>query len=365
MPASGVSNQQVGTIGGRRALARTHDVRRRGGQQTRAVAWGISLALHAVLVFICSLIVLRSAAPPPEDREPIIVSITNPGLASPSGRTEPATPSAPPSTPAAPAAAAVPALAAPNLPPAPDWPADPGAGEFGSAGAPQDGPTGADQAWAQRSGAEQAAMQAALDARGAADVRFAGMGVSNAQEIVYVVDASGSMVTSMPVVLEYLRRSITRLSRSQRFQLIFFGPEPALAAPHPGNSPGAHQPTWLIRAAPENVRAVMDWASRVIPKGRSNPSEAIRTALLLSPDAVFVLGSTVTGLGRWEASRDEILAEIDRLNPRDPSTGRRRAVIKTIQFLDEDPEQVLRAIGEEHGGADGFKFIDRIERPGS
>jgi len=46
------------------------------------------------------------------------------------------------------------------------------------------------------------------------------------------------------------------------------------------------------------------------------------------------------------------MAELDRLNPRGLN-GQRRATIKAIQFLEEDPTGTMQAIGEEHGDGPG------------
>jgi hypothetical protein len=41
--------------------------------------------------------------------------------------------------------------------------------------------------------------------------------------------------------------------------------------------------------------------------------------------------------------------ELDLLNPADERSGRRSVVIKTIQFLDEDPTGTMQRIGQVHG----------------
>jgi hypothetical protein len=193
------------------------------------------------------------------------------------------------------------------------------------------------------------------------EVRFAGLGVSNATDIVYVVDASGSTLSTFPVVRETLRRSIGRLARTQRFQVMFFGPRGFTAAPHPSDGQAGDRTVRLIRATPENISAVLEWAGRVVPSGRSNPLPALETALSLKPDAVFLLGTTITGLGQWEMSLDGLLGRLDELNPASGAGGRRRCVIKTVQFVEEDPDEVLKRIAQVHGGTNGYKFISRQE----
>jgi len=56
------------------------------------------------------------------------------------------------------------------------------------------------------------------------------------------------------------------------------------------------------------------------------------------------------------------MAELDRLNPSARGAGR-PAVIKTIQFLDDDPTGILRAIAAAHapGATDGYTVIESAE----
>jgi len=198
------------------------------------------------------------------------------------------------------------------------------------------------------------------------EVRFFGHGAGNAESIVYVVDGSGSMVGTFPMLKEELRRSIDQLAPTQQFQVIFFQGDPSTrraesrGAPHP-SQPERTRETRLIRATRANVSAVMDWIDGVRPAGRSNPIPALEDALALRPDAIFVLSNTITGAGEYEVDAETILARLDELNPAHPITGHRRVAIRTIQFLEEDPSGILRAIGEAHGAPDGYTFITREE----
>ena len=57
--------------------------------------------------------------------------------------------------------------------------------------------------------------------------------------------------------------------------------------------------------------------------------------------SIFILSRASAGSGAWEQSREQILATLDRLNPRDRRTGRRRLAIHTVQFIDLDSAGVL------------------------
>lgn len=189
---------------------------------------------------------------------------------------------------------------------------------------------------------------------------FAGVRSSNTRRVVYVVDASGSMVGSLPIVVDELARSLRSLSPEQSYAVIFFQRNEALVVPPIDR---------LATATPEQVERTLRWiGQRVVPAGRSNPMHALETALRLRPDAIFLLSTSITGSGQFEIDQREILDRLDRLNPAD-ATGRRRTAIQCIQFLDPDPLDTLRRIAEAHGaqGGDGregkgaFRFLGRAE----
>jgi hypothetical protein len=182
---------------------------------------------------------------------------------------------------------------------------------------------------------------------------FVGLTASNARRIVYVIDASGSMIRSWPIVLDELMRSLRGLSEEQSFGVVFFQRNEAIVVPPVGRlrTGGAAQP--------DLVRAWID--EQIIPQGRSNPMEAIDRALAYQPDVIFLLSENITGSGQFEIDRDDLLRLLDQRNPIDRKTGRRRTQINCIQFLDPDPLGTLERIAAEHGGPNGYKFLDRAE----
>ena len=189
---------------------------------------------------------------------------------------------------------------------------------------------------------------------------FAGLRADRVRRIVYVVDVSGPMTSSLQFVLEELLRSISRLDPSQFFQVVLFrDPQdaPAAGASDPGYlalSPTGQAPR-LLPANPANRAALAEFLSTIRPGGRSNPLTGLRAALALEPDAIFLLARGISRTGpnaRWGEGQQAIMAELDRLNPAD-SSGRRGAAIKTIQFIDDDPTGLMQAIAEVHGQPGG------------
>jgi hypothetical protein len=184
-------------------------------------------------------------------------------------------------------------------------------------------------------------------------VEFMGLNATNARRIVYVVDASGSMITWMQTVVDGLIRSLDGLTPEQDFTVIFSQGDRVLVVP----------PTNQLHIANEKqkLRAVQWIEENVIPGGSSNPVKAIEKALRLNPDVVFLLSTNITGRGIYEIDQQQLLQRLDELNPADPDTGRRDARINCIQFLDPDPLQTLKKIAARHGGPNGYKFVDREE----
>ncbi|MHC4413887.1 MAG: vWA domain-containing protein [Planctomycetota bacterium] len=182
---------------------------------------------------------------------------------------------------------------------------------------------------------------------------FVGLTTTQARRIVYVIDASGSMIRSLQIVLEELARSLDALTGQQSFGVIFFQHNDAVVVP-PTNR--------LVAASSEAKLEALEWIDEnVIPAGRSNPLEAIERALGLEPQVIFLLSENITGSGQFEIDQAELLELLEQLNPTDSETGRRATQINCVQFLYPDPLDTLRKIAERHGGPKGYKFLDAAE----
>ena len=182
---------------------------------------------------------------------------------------------------------------------------------------------------------------------------FVGLRSSNAKRIVYVIDASGSMIRSLQIVIQELARSIERLTPQQSFGLIFFQRNEALMVP---------PTTRLVRATPDAKIQALKWIdNEVIPAGRSNPLKAIEKALSFEPDVIFLLSENITGSGEFEIDQEDLLALLDKLNPINKKYNRRATLINCVQFLYPDPLNTLKKIAEQHGGTNGYKFLTARE----
>jgi len=172
---------------------------------------------------------------------------------------------------------------------------------------------------------------------------FFGVG-GNARKVVYVVDASGSLVDTMPFVIDELKRSISALSPRQSYTVIFFQAGEPIEVPPRG---------WK-QAGADLQRSSLAWidlkAGNVVPRGKTDPVAAIKLAMRYRPDLMFILSDRITGHGENEVNRADLLEYLDGAN-RD-----RRTKINTIQFLRPDPLKTLLEIAKEHGGV--YKYVD-------
>jgi von Willebrand factor type A domain len=118
------------------------------------------------------------------------------------------------------------------------------------------------------------------------------------QFFVYVVDCSGSMIDDdrMPRASIELRRSVFGLREPQRFEVIFYNHE---SIPMPGGP--------IPRSADQQAKDQLRSFLRLIdPDGGTDPRLAMKQALSLRPDAVFLLSDG--------AFPDGAVAEITRSN---------------------------------------------------
>ncbi len=179
---------------------------------------------------------------------------------------------------------------------------------------------------------------------------FAGLTAQNAAKIVYVVDASGSMIATLPIVIAELDRSIAQLDPGQEFSVFCFQKNATIVLPPQGK---------LRASSPASRDSCVHWLQgSVKPQGRSSPLDALKRALALKPDVIFLLSTNITGSGQFELDRDAILDALERMNPRN-ADGARRTVIQCVQFLEADPAKTLEAINRAHGTPGGFRTLTR------
>lgn len=191
-------------------------------------------------------------------------------------------------------------------------------------------------------------------------ISFAGVKAKRAQRIVYVVDASGPMVTYWRWVSTQVALSLARLGPGQQFQVVAVRtPPPADDQPDAPREPEILCPAaGLLAAGPAATDDAKAWLADLRPRGASDFLPGLAAALRLQPDLVLLLAQGYQRAGGSTLARDpaDLLARLDQLNPKGVG-GKRRVVIKTVQFLEDDPTGILRAIAESHGDGPGSYHI--------
>lgn len=201
-----------------------------------------------------------------------------------------------------------------------------------------------------------------------APIVFAGQASQAAGSVVYAIDASGPMASSLPYVIAELERSVRQLSPSQRFAVLAFREpppdapgQPAVWSYHPLGREGAA----LLEATDLAKAGLSAWAGSIRPLGRSAPLAALRAALELEPDLVILLSRSIRRSGpRADSAADvrSALRELDALNPASRTSFQRRTVIKTVQFVEDDPTGLLQSIANSHGDGPGSYRVVTIEQ---
>jgi hypothetical protein len=126
-----------------------------------------------------------------------------------------------------------------------------------------------------------------------------------------------------------LVRSIGNLPDEMEFFVIFFN---RVAVPMPAEK--------LQPATLGNKRKYLEWCMKVRGGGGTDPSEALKKALELKPDVIYLLTDGVF--------KDDAVREVTKLNTRGVS-------IHTFCFGDSAGETVLNEIASKNGGT--YKFI--------
>lgn len=193
-------------------------------------------------------------------------------------------------------------------------------------------------------------------------VSFAGLTGERARKVVYVVDGSAAMVSTLRWAKQQLRESIGKLDETQTFQVIV-----AREKPDGSDDTRAFESrlgTGMVYPTNPNQQELRRWLDAVEPGGRSNPLVGLRAALALEPDLVFIITRSIrrSGNAAWGAGSEETLRELDRLNPVHPSTRQRRVVIKAIQLVEDDPTGLLRNIAQAHGDGEGSYRVIPLEQ---
>ncbi|MEM1208153.1 MAG: hypothetical protein AAGI54_02705 [Planctomycetota bacterium] len=166
----------------------------------------------------------------------------------------------------------------------------------------------------------------------------------NARRIIFVIDASGSVIDVFHFIKRELQRSINRLSEQQEFQIIL----------SQGGRPVEMPPAQWKRATATNKAAAIDWIEKQTATDAGSNQRAIEVALRYRPQLMFLLSDEITGRGRFETPQDLLIGAIGDAN----AAGTK---INTVQFVYPDPltqfgqTGTMEAIATAFGGV--YRFV--------
>jgi hypothetical protein len=154
-------------------------------------------------------------------------------------------------------------------------------------------------------------------------------------EFVFVVDNSNSMTKGrFETALIELARSVDAMTPRQKFYVIFFS-DTAYRLFHPQPAPD------LVPATDRNKQALKSWLATVQMCLRTDGEEAVRAALDLEPDVIYILGD-----GAFTDNTTRILT----------APHERRIPIHTLGMeVGAAGQHQLRAIAEANGGS--FRMV--------
>jgi von Willebrand factor type A domain len=164
--------------------------------------------------------------------------------------------------------------------------------------------------------------------------KFMGSG-GNARTVVFVCDASGSMINTFSSLKAELVKAVSRLKSIQGFNIIFFQDEKAAALD-----------SGLLFATPENKRKAFQWLDTITTTGTTNPIPGVEMAFRNKPQLIYMLTDADF------PDNNAVKAAVQRMNPG------KQTRINTIIFVpgDDDDEasasfkELMKDIAKDNGG---------------
>ncbi len=177
-----------------------------------------------------------------------------------------------------------------------------------------------------------------------APIELPAAAVGESRRVVYLVDASGTMVDSMSSgVNRWLTNALEQLEPDDSFAIVFFRSGETFEPP-----PGGMNPASMTR-----IDRVLQWidpsAGHVRPSGKSDPLEAFQTASSYQPTEVYILSDNRFGQ-RGPTIADIGVRDLTAVLPTQDT------VVHTVQFYYRGSDQQLRAIADRYDGT--YQFVE-------
>ena len=180
--------------------------------------------------------------------------------------------------------------------------------------------------------------------------RFLGTG-GNARRVVFVCDASGSMLSVFDDLRRQLRSSIEKLRPNQSFNVMFFKEQTVAAVDR----------NVLVMATADNKRKAFDFLDKMYVSSSTNPLPALELAFSQKPELIYLLTD-----GDFQGPGNEAVVRFCQQRTADGKTK-----INTIAFIPKDSQGIplekefvkaLETIARDSGGV--FRHVNEEQMAG-
>ncbi len=165
--------------------------------------------------------------------------------------------------------------------------------------------------------------------------------------VVYICDATGSMMSEFDNLRVELRKSIEALRPPQALNVVFF--QENAAPPIEKN---------LLFATPSNKQRIYDFVDKYTPRGPTDPKPAIQLAFAMKPDLIFFLCDPT--------DFPDAKGTIEMFKSLNASNCEGRCRVNTIDFMGDltqkEGEEVLKQISADSKGT--FKYVSQEDLKG-
>jgi hypothetical protein len=175
------------------------------------------------------------------------------------------------------------------------------------------------------------------------EVQFFGMSIK-ANNVVYVIDSSGSMIDTFDAVRREIKQSVSKLSGKQCFHVIFYS--------EAEDEPREFEPKKLVPATKDYKKKLTNYMRGIIPCEQSDPVTALKRAFEVTSEAkrkgsvVFLLADGLF------PDNGKVLETVNKSNKN------REVRICTCMYGNKPPEavEVMRRIAKENKGK--YTFVE-------
>ena len=190
----------------------------------------------------------------------------------------------------------------------------------------------------------QPASEMALEISGKAKSQFCGL-EGGGNHFVYLVDSSKSMGSRFDSARLEVLESVDALQPNQRFYVIFFDAKPSYMR----WGENIEFESTSAYATEENKANLREWAMAIEPDAGRAPYDAIRFALNLRPDAIFLLSD-----GKFPQGIEDLLSQENRMQN---LFGEQRpiSIVNTIAYQSKSGEDRMRRIAMQNHGQ--YRYI--------